>query len=183
MNSNEYQELAARTLIDGPEQPLAAEEVEMAAALLKLHSALGQITERFKKQVLHRHGSYNWDDFRCDLKKFSELQLLEGSYLFRRSLVLNQDVMVLWNVIGLLGESAEVAELLLACDLEALSGTVSEWRKELGDVAWYHAEIATKLGLSLEDIQQANIEKLRQRFPEGFTTEDSVARVDVGGAV
>ncbi len=38
--------------------------------------------------------------------------------------------------------------------------------------------------LSLEDIQRANVEKLKERFPEGFTTADSVARVDVaGGAV
>ena len=87
--------------------------------------------------------------------------------------------MVLWNIVGLLGESSELAELLLACDLNGLHGTRDEWGKELGDVAWYHAAIATKLGLELSDIQQANIDKLKKRFPDGFTTEDSISRVDV----
>lgn len=103
--------------------------------------------------------------------------------------------MVLWNVIGLLGESSEVAQLLLNWKLEPTFPNASsenlmtkeamrKWSKELGDVAWYHAAVATKLGLSLEDIQRANVEKLKERFPEGFTTADSVARVDVaGGAV
>ena len=36
--------------------------------------------------------------------------------------------------------------------------------KELGDVAWYIAEAATALDISLEDIFQANIDKLKRRY-------------------
>ena len=35
---------------------------------------------------------------------------------------------------------------------------------ELGDVLWYMAQIATELGLSLDDVAQANIEKLTSRL-------------------
>ncbi len=35
---------------------------------------------------------------------------------------------------------------------------------ELGDVLWYLAQIATELNLSLDDIAQANIEKLMSRL-------------------
>ena len=48
--------------------------------------------------------------------------------------------------------------------------------KELGDIAWYLAEAATALDVNLEDILQANIEKLKKRFPEGFDENRSKER-------
>jgi NTP pyrophosphatase (non-canonical NTP hydrolase) len=39
--------------------------------------------------------------------------------------------------------------------------------KELGDVLWYVAQIATELGLELEDVAQANLDKLRSRQVRG----------------
>ena len=48
--------------------------------------------------------------------------------------------------------------------------------KELGDVAWYIAEIATVLDVELEDVLVQNIEKLKARYPEGFSTEKSLNR-------
>ena len=50
--------------------------------------------------------------------------------------------------------------------------------KELGDVAWYLAEAATALDLSLEEILQANIDKLKKRYPDGFETKRSLVRLD-----
>ena len=49
--------------------------------------------------------------------------------------------------------------------------------KELGDVAWYLAEAATALDMSLEDIFQANIDKLKMRYPDGFETKKSLLRL------
>ena len=48
--------------------------------------------------------------------------------------------------------------------------------RELGDVAWYLAEAATALDVPLEDVLQANLDKLQKRFPEGFDTSASVHR-------
>jgi len=36
-------------------------------------------------------------------------------------------------------------------------------RLELGDVLWYVAQLATELGLDLEDVATANLEKLASR--------------------
>ena len=50
--------------------------------------------------------------------------------------------------------------------------------KELGDCLWYIAAFATVQGLSLDDIAQRNIDKLRRRYPEGFDPERSRNRTE-----
>lgn len=40
-------------------------------------------------------------------------------------------------------------------------------RDELGDVMWYVAEVATVLGLDLDDVGLSNLEKLRSRAERG----------------
>ena len=50
--------------------------------------------------------------------------------------------------------------------------------KEIGDVAWYIAEIATALGVTLEDVLTRNIEKLKARYPDGFKYSDSLNRTE-----
>jgi len=48
--------------------------------------------------------------------------------------------------------------------------------KELGDILWYVAEIATIAELDLDDVAKGNERKLRNRYPEGFSIERSVNR-------
>jgi len=52
-------------------------------------------------------------------------------------------------------------------------------KKELGDVAWYIAELCTAHGWCMDEVLSANIQKLKTRYPEKFTTEASINRVDV----
>ncbi len=77
------------------------------------------------------------------------------------------------GVMGLCGESGEAIDIVkkhLAqgheLDREKLVG-------ELGDIAWYLAETATVLDVTLEEVLTRNIEKLKKRYPEGFDTERS----------
>lgn len=53
-----------------------------------------------------------------------------------------------------------------------------EMINELGDVCWYIALIASGLNVSLEEIMTRNIEKLEKRYPDGFSTHDSINRKD-----
>jgi NTP pyrophosphatase (non-canonical NTP hydrolase) len=39
---------------------------------------------------------------------------------------------------------------------------------ELGDALWCLATIASSLGFSLGEVADRNVEKLRQRYPDGF---------------
>lgn len=49
-------------------------------------------------------------------------------------------------------------------------------KKELGDLAWYWALMCWCHGLDPAEVLHANIEKLKARYPEGFSTERSINR-------
>ena len=51
-------------------------------------------------------------------------------------------------------------------------------QKEIGDLLWFIAELCTINDLKLEDVAQANIDKLKARYPEGFEIEKSLHRKD-----
>ena len=80
------------------------------------------------------------------------------------------------GVMGLCGESGEAIDIVKKWLAQGHELDKEKLAKELGDICWYVAETATALGLSLEDIMEANIEKLRNRYPEGFDTQRSVNR-------
>ncbi len=54
-------------------------------------------------------------------------------------------------------------------------------REELGDVLWYIACLASAFDLSMQEIAQANVEKLEKRYPSGYSDRDALARADKGG--
>lgn len=51
-------------------------------------------------------------------------------------------------------------------------------KKELGDVLWFIAEFCTVLGWELEEIMQMNVDKLRDRYPDGFEADRSLNRAE-----
>lgn len=80
--------------------------------------------------------------------------------------------------LGVAGEAGEVSELIKKQVGHGHPADRDKVAKELGDVLWYVAAIATEYGLSLGEVARLNIEKLRARYPEGFSTQASLARVD-----
>ena len=42
-------------------------------------------------------------------------------------------------------------------------------KKEIGDVMWYLAMICDSFGFDIEEIAKMNIDKLKERYPEGFS--------------
>ena len=72
--------------------------------------------------------------------------------------------------LGLSGETGEIADILKKF-LHHRNGKpldVEKMRSEMGDVLWYFAILLDTLGLTFEDVMKANVDKLRQRHPEGF---------------
>jgi NTP pyrophosphatase (non-canonical NTP hydrolase) len=80
--------------------------------------------------------------------------------------------------LGLTGEAGETAELIKKHLFHATPLDQDALVKELGDCLWYIAAFATNLGLSLDDVAQRNIDKLRKRYPEGFDPERSRNRTE-----
>lgn len=77
----------------------------------------------------------------------------------------------IYPTLGLSGESGEVADKIKKI-IRDDGGHVSERKredikKELGDVLWYVAQLATELHLDLDDIAKANLEKLFSRKERG----------------
>jgi NTP pyrophosphatase (non-canonical NTP hydrolase) len=75
------------------------------------------------------------------------------------------------KVLGLLGESGEVAEKLKKI-LRDKGATLTdhdrqELAKELGDILWYVAVVGHYLGVSLESVAAGNIQKLASREHRG----------------
>ena len=80
------------------------------------------------------------------------------------------------SVMGLCGESGEAIDIVKKWMAHGHELDREHLIKELGDIAWYLAEAATALDVTLEDVLQANIEKLKKRFPEGFDENRSKER-------
>lgn len=70
------------------------------------------------------------------------------------------------HLLGMIGEAGSVATEYkkLLRDGAAYTAWKARMREELGDVLWYTATLATKLGLDLDDIARANLEKTRDRW-------------------
>lgn len=82
------------------------------------------------------------------------------------------------HALGLVGEAAEFSELVKKFAFHGHPLDRVKATNELGDLMWYAARCAADLGVTLDDVVRANVAKLRARYPAGFTTAASLARVD-----
>ena len=89
----------------------------------------------------------------------------------RRTAGYPREAWLTYPALGLAGEAGEVAENAKKT-IRDDGGVVSDERRaaiarELGDVLWYVAQLASELGLELEDIARENLEKLFSRQRRG----------------
>lgn len=85
--------------------------------------------------------------------------------------------------LGLSGESGEVADSIKknfyhGHGLNGDDKISHDLAKELGDILYYVSVGAHELGYTLQEIAEININKLAKRYPEGFSVEASINRVD-----
>lgn len=99
------------------------------------------------------------------------MELSEYQRLSRRTAEYPREAWLSYPALGLAGEAGEVAEHAKKAirDDAGVVGTErrAALRKELGDVLWYVAQLASELELDLDDIARANLEKLLSRQRRG----------------
>ena len=78
-------------------------------------------------------------------------------------------------VFGLTSEAGEVAGILQKV-YQGHPFDKEHIKKELGDCLWMIAEACEALDFGMDDVMQLNIDKLKARYPEGFTADKSLHR-------
>lgn len=78
--------------------------------------------------------------------------------------------------LGLSGEAGEVTDLIKKWRFQGHKLRTDKIIEELGDVAWYIAVMAAALNVELDTVLQHNVDKLKKRYPEGFSQERSINR-------
>lgn len=78
---------------------------------------------------------------------------------------------LIYPTLGLVGEAGEVAEKMKKM-IRDDGGKLTDERKEvlikeLGDVLWYLAQLATELSIEFDQVAEQNIEKLYSRLDRG----------------
>lgn len=104
------------------------------------------------------------------------MDLNEYQQAARETAIYSQQYIVTYPALGLAGEAGEVCEKIKKM-LRDDNGVLTDERKamlekELGDVAWYLANLASDLGLNLDDIFSNNIKKLQSRKERGVLKGD-----------
>jgi NTP pyrophosphatase (non-canonical NTP hydrolase) len=83
---------------------------------------------------------------------------------------------ILNGVMGLNGEAGECIDLVKKHLFQGHTLDREKLINELGDVLWYIAQTATGLGIELGDVAERNIDKLKARYPDGFSDARSINR-------
>ena len=107
-----------------------------------------------------------------NINEYQELAMTTlNPQLCRKDVLIN-------SVMGLCGESGEAIDIVKKWLAQGHELDRAHFIEELGDIAWYLAEAATALDLPLEQILQANIDKLKRRYPDGFEVRRSLVRLE-----
>ncbi len=78
---------------------------------------------------------------------------------------------------GLGGETGELLDLFKKHFYHGHTFDEIAIKKEIGDILWYVSNIANEYNFKLDEIMELNIEKLKQRYPNGFSKSNSINRV------
>ena len=78
---------------------------------------------------------------------------------------------VLNACLGLSGEVGEFNDMVKKWIFHEKQFDEEHAKKELGDVMWYVAMMCESFGWDLNEIMQMNVDKLKARYPEGFSVE------------
>ena len=94
---------------------------------------------------------------------------------------LNTKELLANGALGLCGEAGEVADLIKKYLYQGHKMHRDALLKEMGDVRWYLELLCIVAMTKIEHVEEMNMKKLLERYPNGFSSDASVAREDAHG--
>ena len=182
---NEYVELSSRTA--------AKHDDELVNYAMGLAGEVGELIDLVKKFLFHGHhietvkikkegGDVLWYSgqlvrlfgvrfkhvdifaaFNKDLPKLSEIK---------------SDKVLMVACLNLSKASGKISETVDKMVFDGITYGSNEIRQELLTVFYDLFFIITTAGLTIEEVAEGNIEKLKKRYPNGFDVEKSINRVE-----
>jgi len=83
---------------------------------------------------------------------------------------------LIMGALGASGEAGEIADHVKKVVFHEHPLNINNLAKEMGDVMWYLAYLSDVIGVPLDKIADMNIQKLKDRYPDGFSSEASINR-------
>jgi NTP pyrophosphatase (non-canonical NTP hydrolase) len=167
MNLEQYVKDAIRT--ESQIDKVVLQHPEIFLFALKTFIAAGNILDCVKKNVFYGKDTedemFKW----CQAIRYYQFQLEDIDP------ELELDPRVFHALIGIATESSELMEALE----KSVHGEQLDYvnvLEEFGDVNWYEAIGIDAMNGDFDNILNTNIEKLRKRFPEKFTSEHAIER-------
>ena len=160
-------------------QRIAAEHMEknVAAGAAMVKAGMKHIaTEAGKYEKLGISQDALVYEIRNDKKQAMTVNEYQKKAMVTLNPALNKKDVLINGVMGLCGESGEAIDIVKKWLAQGHELDRDALARELGDIAWYLAETAFALDIPLEKIFQGNLDKLRNRYPDGFEAEKSINR-------
>ena len=79
---------------------------------------------------------------------------------------------------GLAGETGETIDIFKKHIYQGKELDINDVIEEIGDILWYVANLCNVNKITMRECIESNIEKLRKRYPNGFTVKDALERAD-----
>lgn len=79
----------------------------------------------------------------------------------------------LHGILGIVTEGVELIQAINKTIATKEEFDVVNMKEEIGDIMWYIALLCNTHNIDLKQVMQTNINKLKQRFPEKFTTDNA----------
>lgn len=183
-NLDQYVTDAMRTC--SPENEYVETDPMLLAGVIQILIAAGNMLDQIKKRVFYGK-DYEPDDLSNefmnvvrsldqikpsiqDLKQ-AEIKMMPDPNVG----IVPVDQQVFHSVVGITTEATELLEALIT-GLEGNEIDYVNILEEFGDLSWYTAIGLNALGGDWGQILDTNIEKLRARYPEKFTSELAINR-------
>ena len=79
---------------------------------------------------------------------------------------------------GLSGETGETVDIFKKHIYQGKDLDINDVIEEIGDILWYIANLCNVNKITMKECMESNVEKLRKRYPNGFSIKDALERAD-----